>query len=199
MSKGKLAGIIVGCTIAIIVAIVIPKLIEPTPTQFKTYSKYDFSFEYPKTFSVSEMGMLENEANDTSGMVQVGVENEEVELFKVIWIKMMPNMIEIGPSGLEGNLKYMLEDTFVALESTVVVASVETGELVEATKAGHLMFYQYYTATSTEGGEVYGIAGCFYCYKNQELFLLMTANNTISAKKDVLGDFQNYLGSFVCH
>lgn len=170
-----------------------------TPTQFETYSKYGFSFQYPKTFPVTEMGILENEANDTSGLVIVGVENEDIEYFQVGWIKMMPDMMEIGPGGLEGNLNDMLEDGFAALESTEGIAGVEKGELVEAHKAGHLMFYQYYTATSTEGDKAYGIATCFYCDNSLKLFSLQTINNAISAKKDVLEDFQNYLDSFVCH
>jgi len=171
----------------------------PTPTQFKTYSKYGFSFEYPKTFSVTEMGILESEANDNSGMVQVWVENEEIESFQVGWVKMMPDIVEIGPGGLEGNLKDSLEGGFAAMESTEGIASVEEGELVEATKAGHLMLYQYYTITVTEGDKAYGIAGGFYCDESLKLFSLSTMNATISAKKDVLEDFQNYLDSFVCH
>ncbi len=171
----------------------------PPPTELETYSKYGFSFEYPKAFPVTEMGMLENEANDTSGLVQVGLENEEVELFQVAWIKMMPDMIEVGPGGLEGNLKDSLEGGFAALESGEGAPTVERGELVKATKAGHLMFYQYYTATSTEGDKVHGIANVFYCDKSQKLFALMTMNSAISAKQDVLEDFQNYLDSFVCH
>ena len=199
MSKKKLAAIIVVCVIAItgIGAICSPT---PTPTQFNTYSKYGFSFEYPKTFTVTEMGFLESEANDTSGLVQVGVEeNEDIEYFQVGWIKIMPDVIETGPGGLEGTLKGFLEDGFAGFESDEGVASLDKGELVESTKAGHLMFYQYYTATSTEGDKVYGIANCFYCDESLKVFSLMTMNDTISADEDVLEDFQNYLDSFICH
>ena len=207
-SKKKLVGIIAGCIIAIIIITAIATNIPtptPTPTQFNTYSKYGFSFEYPKTFSITEVGMLESAANDSSGIVQAwveNVENEELELFQVSWITIRPDVIEIGMGGLEGNLKNSLEDGFAAMESTEGIVSVEKGELVEATIAGHLMFYQYYTSNFAEGDTVhtvYGIAACFYCDKIQKLFSLMTMNNTISAKEDVLTDFQNHLGSFVCH
>ena len=169
------------------------------PTEFGTYSKYGFSFEYPKTFSVTEMGLLQSQANNTSGMVQVGLQNEKFEYFAVGWIKMTPDVIEIGPGGLEGNLKASLEDSFAGMEGTEGFALVERGELVETTKAGHQMFYQYYTVTTTEGDKVYGIGGVFYCDQSQNLFQLLTMNNTISAKQDILEDFQNYLDSFVCH
>jgi len=170
-----------------------------TQSQFKTYSKYGFSFQYPKTFSdVMEMGMLESEANDSSGMVHVWVENEEVELFQVGWMTISPNEIESGPGGLEGNLKDSLEGGFAVLESSEEIASVEKGELIEAAKAGHLVFYQYYTTTSTEGDKMYGVSSCFYCDTSLRLFSLLTMNNTTSTEEDGLGDFQNYLDSFVC-
>lgn len=171
-----------------------------TQSQFKTYSKYGFSFQYPRTFSdVMEMGMLESEANDISGMVHVWVENEEFELFQVGWMTLLPEEIESGPGGLEGNLKDNLEGGFAVLESSEEIASVEKGELVEATKAGHLIFYQYYTATPTEGDNMYGVSSCFYCDESLKLFSLLTMNNTTSTEEDGLGDFQNYLDSFVCH
>jgi len=161
-----------------------------TPTEFKTFSKYGFSFEYLKRFTVAEMGMLENEATDSSGLVQVGVENE---LFQTVWI----GMIESTWSVTE-DLQGSLDDSFAGMVGEGV-ASVDRGELVETTKAGHQILYQYYILTPDEGDKAYGIVGIFYCDKSQRLFQLMTMNTTISAKQDVLEDFQNYLDSFVCH
>ncbi len=201
-SKKKLVGIIVACIVAVIVIVVIatrPPTPAPTPTQFNTYSKYGFSFEYPNTFSVTEMGILESQANDTSGLVMAGVENGELEYFQVVWVKAMPDVMELGPGGLAGSLKASLEDGFAGMETSEGITSVEEGELVETTKAGHLMFCQYYSVTSTEGPRAYGIVSCFYCDESLKLFGLMTMNDTISANEDVLEDFQNYLDSFVCH
>lgn len=158
-----------------------------TPTEFKTFSKYGFSFKYPKAFSVTEIGLFENEANNRSGMVRIEVENEEIECFQVSWIKTVQYSLE---EGLEGGLRGMKVEG---------IASIERGERVEATKAGHRTLYQYYTATSTEGDKIYGIVGVLYCDKSQKAFGLITINNTISTKQDVLEDFQNYLDSFVCH
>ena len=166
----------------------------PTPAEFKTFSKYGFSFEYPKKFSVTEMGLFENEATDNSGIVQVGVANDEVELFQTTWLQMIPSTWEIG-----GDLGTTIEDSFAGAESSEGVASLDRGELIDTTKAGHQLLYQYFTVTSTEGDKIYGIAGAFYCDRSQKVFHLMTMNTTISAKPDVLEDFQNYLDSFVCH
>jgi len=175
----------VGCT---------EEAVTPASTEFKTYSKYGFSFEYPKTFSVTEMGLLENEAKESSGIVQVGVENDEIQMFQIAWMKMMPSVWE-----LDDDLQGSLEDSFAGMETTEGISSFEIGELVESTKAGHQMIYQYYTMTSTEGDKVYGIVSVFYCDKSQNFLQLMTISNTISSKQDVLEDFQNYLDSFVCH
>ena len=160
----------------------------------KTYSKYGFSFEYPATFSVTEMGLLESEANDNSGMVQVGVENGEIEIFQVTW-----GVTVIEPDELEDRLVGGLEGGFEAFETEEGVESVERGELVESTQAGHLMFYQCYVATFTVEGKVYGVINCFYCDENSKFFSLMTMDSTISTTPDALEDFQSYLDSFVCH
>ncbi len=166
-----------------------------TPTELKTYSDYGFSFEYPKTYSVSEMGLQQNEANDMSGVVQAGIENEESELFQVAWVGMIKSMWESWDNGLEDSLEGSIEGA----ENTEGIASLERGELVETTKAGHRMLYQYYTLTSAEGDTAYGIIGALYCDKSQRLLSFMTMNTTTSTTQDVQGYFQNYLDSFVCH
>ena len=166
----------------------------PTPTEFKTYSKYGLSFEYPKRFSVTEMGVLENEASDNSGIVQVGIENDEVQIFQTMWIQIVQATWEIA-----GDLEMMLDGGFEALETAEGTVGVVRGELVDTTKAGHQMLYQYYTCTITGGERLYGIQALFYCDESQKVFQLLTINNTISATQDVLQDFENYLDSFVCH
>lgn len=186
-------AIFLGVMLVLMVSLMLPlgcakEAETPTPTEFKTYSKYGFSFEYPKKFPVTEIGLLENEANDNSGIVQVALENEELKLFQVSYIKTVMWDIEGSLAG-----------GFQGMEGAQGIASVETGELVETTKAGHRMLYQYYTVTSTEGDKIYGILASFYCDKSQKAFVPMTMNNTISAKQDVLEDFMNYLDSFVCH
>ena len=159
-------------------------------TGSRTYSKYGFSFEYPKHFLVSEIGVFGSEANDNSGLVQVGIENEEGQCFQVVWVKTVQLLFS-----LEGSLS----GGFSSLESNEDVVSVERGELVETTKSGHQMLYQYYVTTSTGGDKLYGIAAAFYCDKSQKGFVLFTMNDTISGEQEALEDFQNYLDSFVCH
>ena len=167
---------------------------EVAKEEYKTYSKYGFSFEYPKDFLVLEQGLLESQANDSSGMVQVGIQNDEVQMFQTGWIKMIKSTWEV-----DGNLKRTLGESFSRMETAEGVVSLNRGWLVGTNKAGHQMIYQYYNMTFTEGGKAYGIVAVFYCDESQVIYQLITINDTISAKQDILEDFQNYLGHFVCH
>jgi hypothetical protein len=199
MSKRKLAAIIIACTIVIIVIVVIATR---PPAQFNTYSKYGFSFEYPKAFYVTEMGALESEANDSSGVVEFLVENGEPEFCYVGWTATTPGETESWEGGVEGYLKNQIEVTIAVLEvagNYTTIGSFAAGELLESTKAGHLMFYQYVDYTPTEGDRVYGAISFFYCDESQKLFSLMTASMTTTTEEDGLENFQNYLDSFVCH
>jgi len=159
-----------------------------TASVTKTFSKYGFSFEYPKDLPVAEMGLLENEANDNSGMVLVGVENGEVNSFQVGWMKT-----------LSVDLDAALEGSFVGAQGAEGIASVDRGELVEADKAGHRMLHQSFTATSSGGDEVRGISSVFYCDETGRLFIAVITNNTFSAEQEVLEGFETYLDSLVCH
>ena len=60
-------AIFLGLTLFLIASFILPVSCaqEATAsTEFKTFSKYGFSFEYPERFPVLEGGMLGNEAND---------------------------------------------------------------------------------------------------------------------------------------
>ncbi len=156
---------------------------------YKTYSRYSFSFEYPQSFLLFEQGLLESQANDTSGLVYAADENEEFESVFVGWIKAQEQIFD---------LEIAIEDGLQGMEGEGI-ASVERGELVETTKAGHRMLYQYYAATDVEGDKAFGIFGVWYCDKLQKLYMLYTMNTTISSKESVLRDYQSYLDYFVGH
>jgi len=171
--------------------------VTPTPIAAlsKDYSNYRFGFDYPDGFSVTEMGMFDSEANDNSGIVQVGIENDEFQMFQVMWFN-----ITLSTWKIVGDLQAMLNATFegMKVERAESFESVDIGELVETTKTGHEMVYQYYNVTYV-GIKVYGIVAIFHCDESQRCYQIITANTTISAKEDVLEDFMNYLNSFVCH
>jgi len=181
-------------TIAELKAAAVEGTTRPTPIAAlsKDYSKYGFGFDYTKGFSVTESGLFDSEANDNSGVVQVGIQDNGVQMFQVGWFNMTQSMWKAS-----GGLHEALEETF---EGMMIegVESIDRGDLVETTKAGHDMAYQDYTMTA-EGFKFYGIVAVFHCDESQRCYQLITMNTTISAKEDVLEDFMNYLDSFVCH
>jgi len=165
------------------------------PVEYKTYSKYGFSFQYPSGMLVSEYGLLESTATDDSGVVFGEIRSEargSTEVIFVSWLK----------SATAPDLKKSLEDAFDELVKTGAVASLEKGKLIETTKVGHRIIYQYYTSVSEmklaffpPGQILYGICGVWYCDTNQRFYQL----NLISIDEDTLPIFQRYLDSFVCH
>jgi len=188
IKKSIFLGVTLLLTVSIILAFGCAREAETTSGEFKTYSKHGFSFEYHKDMPVTEIGLMENEVNDNSGMISVGEDNGEVNLFMVSYIKTIQFSLE---GGIEGAITGMTSDEGIE--------KVETSEIIETTKSGHRMLYQYYTATAITGERAYGIVSVFYCNKSQKAFVLMTINNTISAEPDVLENFMRYLNSFVCH
>ena len=171
------------------------------PVEYKTYSKYGFSFQYPKEMTMIEKGLLESTATDNSGIVLGQLRPEGLveridEHIVVGWLK----------SATAPDLEISLKDAFDALVKSEELEIRGKGKLVETTKAGHRMIYQYYTTygTTTAGPsyynfppkEVYGIYGVWYCDTKQRLYQL---NLMYIEEKDILPIFQRYLDSFVCH
>ena len=158
---------------------------EAPPTSsplFNTYSKYGFTFEYPKGMSITEKGMLESTATNSSGMVLGELKNGKSEEIMAGWISTVtaPDL----EAGMEGG--------FTGMKNTG--ATVDKGQIVYSTKSGHTMIYQYFNAT-VEGETWYGISSGWYCDTNDRFYMLLT----MSSEQDVLPKFQQYLGSFICH
>ena len=162
--------------------------------EVETYSKYGFSFQYPKKHSINEMGMLQNEATEESGLVQATLGNEE--LLQVTWVGMQQSIWEVAR-----DLQVSLEDSFAGLEEESI-ETIQRGELLGAVNIPHIphpTLYQDYVATETAGNKLYGTLGVFYCDESQKLFKLMAVNYTSGTKQDVLEQFLHFLNSFICH
>jgi len=170
-----------------------------TSTEVKSFSKFGFTFEYPKNFSIWVDKLLDEEADENSGIVQVAPAAKEYPLFAVSWVK-------TWEWGLDGGL----EAGFEGINNLDGIGSIVKGDLQQSTKTGHRMLYQaghpliyqYYTAAEEEsGGKVYGIVGSFYCDKTQRVFSLVTMNSTTNepSTEKALEDFEEYIESFICH
>ena len=150
---------------------------------YNTYSKYGFSFEYPKGMSISEHGILESTATSGSGFVAGELSNDKQEYVRIGWVTMVQFDLELGP----------LFDVYLEDMEADLGVDVDKGQLVTSTKSGHEMIYQCFTA-ATEG-ETYGILGGWYCDTNDRFYTL----TSLYSEQDVLSKFQQYLDSFVCH
>ena len=159
---------------------------------YETYLDHGFSFEYPSGCSIAELGMLQSQANYTSGMVQAT--RGDSELYQVNWIAMSQSLWEFA-----GDLPQTLEDGFKGMEQTDEGDHLAKGSLDTVTKAGHEVLYQYFVITSAEGDEMRGVQGVFYCDSSERFFQLMTAHTVISDEQDILDNFQDSLDSLVCH
>ena len=171
----------------------------PARPEMSTFSKYGFSFEYHEDLLVWQGGLLEDNANENSGTVQVAPEEDGFPLFAVSWVK-------TWQWGLEGGL----EAGFAGIDNWEGIKSVQKGELVETVELGHRMLYQeghrmlyqYYTATTkTQGEIVYGIVAVFYCDDTQRAFGLVTMQSTTAPlfSQEVLDNFKDYVDYFACH
>lgn len=162
--------------------------LSPTPTQYDTFSKYGFSFEYPKEMSLSEQPSMGTIVDENSGIVLGEKENKELELVTVGW----QGIAE--PVDIESSLIGSVAGGLAALEAGEGVEEVVRGEQLEATKSGHQLLYQSFTVRG--GGEVMrGVVSAWYCDESNRLFNLIT----LYSGEDALALFQTYLDSFVCH
>ena len=169
----------------------------PNPTEVKPFTTCGFSFEYPKDFSIWQQGLLDAQANENSGIVQVAPGEGQLPLFAVTWVK-------TWQWGLEGGL----EVGFAGVENWEGIESIEKGDLVETTLTAHRMLFQArhrmlrqpYTATTGNGdGKVYGVVGALYCEETQRQFGLVTMEDSGSSAQQALDNFEAYLDSFTCH
>ncbi len=167
-------------TISLITVVLISGCTQ-TPKSQLTYSKYGFSFEYPKQMMISERGLFENTANDNSGIIVGELKNGGNEIILIGWLKSIVN-IKLEPT---------LEGAFGGMNSSTGVTSLVKGEFVDTTKDGDRMIYQYYNI-SGENETMYGIYGVWYSDESQKLYQL----NVMYSGGDVLLVYQKYVNSF---
>jgi len=159
---------------------------ETIPPGYEVYSKYGFSFQYPRDMTISELGLLETIATNHSGMVVGELTNDRYEAILTGWI-------ETDVAAGEYDLDTALERGFQGMEQTGGWTNLERGEMVETTKARHPMIYQHFNITIV-GEAFYGIIGVWLCDTSQRLYQL----HLIYSEEDPLPTYQRYLDSFVC-
>lgn len=146
------------------------------------YSRYGFSFKYPKGMVLSELGVLEATATDSSGAV---VGELEDQVMAVSWVKT-----------LQYDLESAVEDGLTGTEGTEGVSNFVRGDRGESAVKGHIFIYRFFTATI--GGEkTKGIVSAWYCDDSTRLY--STSVISLEAGPEVFPLFEAYLDSFYCH
>ncbi len=163
---------------------------QTTPSEHETYSKYGFSFDFPKGMSMSEQGMLESTATQSSGMVLGLLENGEIEIALIGWIN------TVAEPDLDGALEGALGGI-----KTEGVTDVKVGQLLTTAKAGDTVKYQYFNMTvedttifgfAVTHKNFYGIWGVWYNDATDRFYQL----GFLYSEQNVLPKFQQYLDSF---
>lgn len=151
------------------------------------YSKYDFSFEYPKGMQFLEVGQLEDFANDDSGIVSGKLELTDgtVEIITISWVN--------GELLESINLEQRVEKALNRMRKAEGVISVVGGDLAETSKDGYRMLYQNYTI-EVIGSKANGIYGVWFSDGSQRFYQM---DISYSGQEDVLTLYRKYLNSFV--
>ena len=171
---------------------------DPASADSNSLTKYGFSFECPGNYLVWSDGLLDEQASQSSGLIQIAPEVGDFPLYAVSWVK-------TWKWGLEGGL----EAGFEGVQNWEGISNIQKGQIIQGTKKGHRMLYQvghrmlsqyYYASTATQGEMVYGMVASFYCDDTQRTFSLVTMNKSAApSQQQAVADFEAFLDAFACH
>lgn len=158
-----------------------------TYSGYATYSKYGFSFQYPGHLDTTEVALLARAANEYSGVVMIGERGGET-ILEVTWVK-----------NADRDLESAIETGFAILESKDRITDVHRGELLEIDHNGHRMLVQGYTVTSATGESLCGVGGVLWCDHSANFYSVVTLRKDLADEQAALGEFRDFLSTFVCH
>jgi hypothetical protein len=152
-----------------------------TPEEFKRYSNYGVSFEYPKDMEISE----ENSAIDSGVLIGEFGHGEELEFIRLEWQTQESN------PGLE----VLLNMSFLNIEGEGFI--IQKGQKVNYTTAnGYEMLYQSFTGTDAEAIPLNGVTGVWYCSTSNRSFEFILI--LVQSEQDTNSKFLQYTNSFTC-
>jgi hypothetical protein len=180
----------------------------PAEDERESYTKYGFSFDYPRGMAIWELGLFEDgrvdlngtiPATESSGCVGGNIDNKEAG---ILWMTMetapdLEGLLAIHHRGAEENARRRDRELDFDME-----------EIMTTTKTGHDMAHQHHSGSILlpgAPGPLYGtgIVGGWYCERSGRAYILYTyhwsEDMATLSEEDVLSEFQLYLDSFVCH
>lgn len=155
------------------------------------YSKYGFSFRYPKGMEITEEGLIKEYPDNTSGAIfgEYHPNEKDVLFIGISWEKKKPpSSYEEERKLLNANIDDFLEGM---MEEGMKIIKKEKGEIKINNKR---VIYQEYFLEYPDR-KLYGVIGYFYCYKNRKSYgfnLNYSRNNSLILLKEFLRSFDCY-------
>jgi hypothetical protein len=143
---------------------------------YNTYSNYGFSFQYLKTWTITEHGLQNNAADSNSGLVIAQAPNGQEDLVLVGWLRSV-NYI---------NGSTVLSSAVNSFQSGSHGSGLTMGqESTAATKAGYTVYLLPFSVT-VSGTHISGVWSAWYSTQGQRMYQLsvVTSGNSVSSMYD---------------
>ena len=153
---------------------------------YSTYSNHGFSFQYLKTWTITERGLQDSTANDNSGIVIADNPSSQTDLVLVGWLHSVQNVdpSTVLPSAINGFQNG-------SGGSGLVMGQTGTAH----TKAGYTVPYQEFSIT-VSGNHIDGVWSAWYSTHGQRLYQLSVVGSAQDSV-GILSSYNTYLSSFV--
>jgi hypothetical protein len=149
---------------------------------YNTYSNHGFSFQYPKTWTISEHGLLDNSADSNSGLVTAQSTTSQNDLVLVGWNH---SVNTIDPSTV-------LTPAINGFQKGSGGTNLVIGQQgTTTTTAGYSVLYQPFSIT-VSGTTVNAVWSAWYSTHGQRLYQL----SVVTSGPDAMTSFNTYLSSF---
>lgn len=149
---------------------------------YNTYSNYGFSFQYPKTWTISEHGLFDNTADSNSGLVTAQSSTSQNDLVLVGWNH---SVNTIDPSTV-------LTPAINGFQKGSGGTSLVMGQQgTTTTTAGYSVLYQPFSIT-VSGTHINAVWSAWYSTHGQRLYQM----SVVTSGQDAMSPFSTYLSSF---
>lgn len=138
---------------------------------YNTYSNYGFSFQYLKTWTITEKGFQNNAPDTTSGIVIAQAPNGQEDLVFVAWTHFSSSV----------NASNAISSAINGFSNAGQGSGLTVGqETTSTTKAGYTVYLEPFSVT-IQGTRIAGIWSAWYSTQGQRLYQLSAITSGSSA------------------
>ena len=157
-----------------------------TDSDYKSYSGFGISFEYPKGGEVIDEYRIDNNQASSEGNGELDVSSQDGS-FSVLWLPISESI---------ANSSYSRKGVLnILLNSVIALIEPDTIEYMDYDVSGHVLTSGRFRM-ETEGVPSFGKVGFLVCDESQRTFVMF-----YYSEEYIVDDpnFQHYLESFQCH